>query len=240
MSSPKLTAVAIRHVPHEGLGALERPLLDAGFDVRYHDAWATPDPATNGALDVDLLVVLGGPMGVPDAHRHAFLRYEIEVLKSRLAANRATLGVCLGAQLIAAASGARVFPGEDFEIGYLPVTLTAEGLASCLAPLATAPRVLQWHGDTYDLPHGATRLASSALYREQAFSLGPRVLALQFHPEVDGKMLETWIDAGEDELTRGRVDADTLRTQARDLDATIAPTAHALLSAWLREAFGER
>ena len=240
MTSPKLTAVVIRHVPHEGLGVLAHPLAGAGFDVRPHDAWISPDPAARGALDCDLLVVLGGPMGVPEADRHPFLRHEIDVLKRRIAANRPTLGVCLGAQLIAAAAGARVFAGDRFELGYLPVTLTTEGRASCLAPLADAPRVLQWHGDTYELPPGATRLATSVLYREQAFSIGTRVLALQFHPEVDGAMLETWIAAGADELARAGVDADALRAQARELAPSIAPRAHALLGAWLRELFGER
>ncbi len=240
MSSPKLKAVAIRHVPHEGLGAFELPLVAAGFGVRYHDAWVSPDPAANGALEADLLVVLGGPIGVSDADRHPFLRHEIALLERRLAADRPTLGVCLGAQLIAAASGARVFSGGPIELGYLPVTLTPEGRASCLAPLAQAPRVLQWHGATYDLPRGATRLASSTLYREQAFSIGPRVLALQFHPEVDGAMLETWIDAGQDELTRAGVDADKLRAQARELESTIEPTAHALRRTWLRQVFRER
>jgi GMP synthase (glutamine-hydrolysing) len=240
MAAPVRTLVAIRHVPHEGLGALAPPLADAGFDLRYHDAWTAPDPAASGALEADLLVVLGGPMGVPDADRHPFLRYEIELLKRRLDADCATLGVCLGAQLIAAASGARVFSGNHFELGHLPVTLTPEGRVSCLAPLADAPRVLQWHGDTYELPHAATRLASSSIYREQAFSIGPRVLAIQFHPEVDAAMLETWIDADEEALSKGDVDADALRASAREVEPTIAPVAHALLSAWLRDAFASR
>ena len=240
MTSPKLTAVAIRHVPHEGLGAFAQPLADLGFDVRHHDAWISPDPAASGALESDLLVVLGGPMGVPEADRHAFLRHEIDVLKRRMAANRPTLGICLGAQLIAAAAGARVFAGDRFELGYLPVTLTPEGRASCLAPLAEAPRVLQWHGDTYELPPGAARLAASTLYREQAFSIGASVLALQFHPEVDGAMLETWIATGADELARAGVGAEALRAQARELEPTIAPKAHALLGAWLQELLGGR
>jgi GMP synthase (glutamine-hydrolysing) len=240
MTSPKLTAVAIRHVPHEGLGALAPPLAAAGFNVRHHDAWLSPDPAASGALDCDLLIVLGGPMGVPETDRFPFLRHEIDVLKTRLAANRPTLGICLGAQLIAAASGARVFAGDRFELGYWPVTLTPEGWVSCLAPLAEAPRVLQWHGDTYELPPGATRLASSALYREQAFSIGAGVLALQFHPEVDEAMLETWIAANGDELARAGVDANGLRTHARELEPSIAPRANALLGAWLENVFGER
>jgi GMP synthase (glutamine-hydrolysing) len=240
MTSSRLTAVAIRHVPHEGLGTFAAPLADAGFEVRYHDAWRSPDPAASGALEADLLVVLGGPMGVPDADRHPFLRHEIDILKRRLDADRATFGICLGAQLIAAASGARGYSGERFELGYLPVTLTPEGRASCLAPLADEPRVLHWHGDTYDLPRGATRLASSTLYREQAFSIGRRTLAIQFHPEVDGAMLETWIGAGEDEIARGGIDADALRASAREVEPTIAPISHALLSAWLRDAFASR
>src|SRR6185312_7004532 len=110
-----------------------------------------------------------------------------------------------------------------------PVTLTEAGRASCLAPLAEAPHVLHWHGDTYELPSGATRLASSAAYHEQAFSLGSRVLALQFHPEVDAAMLETWIETGDDELARARVDARALREGCREVEHTLAPRAHAIL-----------
>lgn len=240
MTTTRLTAVAIRHVPHEGLGVFAAPLANAGFDVRYHDAWREPDPAASGALDADLLVVLGGPMGVPDAERLPFLRHEIALLERRLLADRATLGVCLGAQLIAAALGARVHAGETFELGYLPVTLTREGRTSALAPLHETPRVLQWHGDTYELPRGATRLASSALYGEQAFAIGERVLAIQFHPEVDAAMLETWIANGEDEIARAGISAETLRAQARELEPLIAPRARALLDAWLGVAFGAR
>jgi GMP synthase (glutamine-hydrolysing) len=227
------TAIAIRHVPNEGLGLLAQPLLDAGFEVRYHDAWTTPDPAASGAADASLLIVLGGPMGVPDGAAYPFLRYEIDLLKARIAADRPTLGVCLGAQLIATAMGARVYRGATFELGFAPVTLTAAGRTSCLVPLADAPHVLHWHGDTYELPSGATRLASSAAYLEQAFSLGPRILALQFHPEVDAAMLETWIETGDAELARARVDARALREGCSEVEHTLAPRAHAMLRDWL-------
>ena len=227
------TALAIRHVPQEGLGLFAQPLADAGVEIRYHDAWTSPDPAESAAADAALLVVLGGPMGVADIATYPFLRHEIDVLKRRIAANRPTLGVCLGAQLIAAATGARVYAGDRFELGFEPVTLSDAGRVSCLAPLADAPRVLHWHGDTFDLPSGATRLASSAAYREQAFSLGPRTLALQFHPEVDTAMLETWIDAGADELARAGVDARDLREACNDVAAALAPNARAILRSWL-------
>src|SRR3954452_25387404 len=187
------TALALRHVAHEGLGLFERTLADAGFEIRYHDAWNAPHLSIEAALEPALLVVLGGPMGVYEAATYPFLNDEIEALKARIAADLPTLGICLGAQLIAAATGSRVFAGERFELGFERVALTDAGRASSLAALGNDPRVLQWHGDTYDLPHGATRLAEGVTYREQAFSLGARTHALQFHPEVDLAMLEMWI-----------------------------------------------
>src|SRR3954469_15738894 len=111
------TALAIRHVPHEGLGLLEAALTDAGFDVRYHDAWKTPRLSIGAAIAPTLLVVLGGPMGVYEAASHPFLDDEIAAVKARIAADLPTLGVCLGAQLIAAALGSRVYPGNRFELG---------------------------------------------------------------------------------------------------------------------------
>jgi GMP synthase (glutamine-hydrolysing) len=204
--------------------------------VRYHDAWSSPPITARDALDASLLVVLGGPMGVYEAEAYPFLRDEIEVLKTRLPAEAPTLGVCLGAQLIAAATGARVFPGGRFELGYEPIELTEAGCDSCLAALLDDPRVLHWHGDTYDLPAGATRLASSAAYREQAFSIGPRILGVQFHPEVDAAMLDVWIREGGDELARAGTDAHTLRTTCDEIVPALAARARALLHSWLRHA----
>ena len=230
------TALVVRHVPHEGLGLFEVPLLEAGFDVRYHDAASSPPLSVRDALDASLLVVLGGPMGVYEADAHPFLRDEIAALEARIPADRPTLGVCLGAQLIAASTGARVRPGDRFELGYEPIALTDAGRASCLAPLLDDPRVLHWHGDTYDLPAGATRLASSAAYREQAFSIGPRILGLQFHPEVDAAMLDVWIREGGDELARAGVDAHVLRRTCDDIVPALATRAQAMLRGWLRGA----
>jgi GMP synthase (glutamine-hydrolysing) len=226
--------IVLRHAPHEGLGTFNKPLVDAGFDIHSIDSWKSSFSVAE-AVDAPLLVVMGGPMGVCEAATYPFLNTEIEAIRERLRRNRPILGVCLGAQLIARAAGARVFPGEHFELGFAPIELTAEGSASCLAPLGQDPIVLHWHRDTFDLPHGATRLASSALYREQAFCMGSQVLALQFHLEAGGAGFEHWINAGADDLRRANVDADSLRELSGALGSRLERKAADVISRWLND-----
>ncbi len=151
------TAIAVRHVPFEDLGILapllaarsyETTLLDAGIDTIDPDAVA----------GTDLLLVLGGPIGVYDEDRYPFLHSSKAALATRLATGGATLGVCLGAQLLAEALGAEVRPTGAVEIGYGPLALTPEGRESVLAPLDGEP-VLHWHGDEFAIPAGAHSLA---------------------------------------------------------------------------------
>jgi GMP synthase (glutamine-hydrolysing) len=147
------------------------------------------------------LVFLGGPMSVNDEAHYPYLAAEKAVIRSALEQRMPVLGVCLGSQLIAAAVGSRVFPGARPEIGWAPVSLTMEGRQDpVLAPLAQLAAVFHWHGETFDLPHGAARLAFSALTMNQAFRLGQSAYGLQFHLEVDAPMIAAWIRAYPDDL----------------------------------------
>lgn len=137
------TLLAIRHVAFEDLGGFEGPLADAGFSIRYADM-GIDRIADFG--DPDLLVVLGGPIGVYEDEFYPWLTDEIAFIAARLKAQKPILGICLGAQLMARALGARVYPGPAKEIGWKPLSLTREG-EDLLAPLADQP-VLHWHGDT--------------------------------------------------------------------------------------------
>ncbi len=185
-------ALALRHVPFEDLGCFEQVLANRGFDVAYLEA-PQDDLSALSRTPPDLLVVLGGPIGVYDTGDYPFLAEEIRLLEGRLSQRLPTLGLCLGAQLMARALGARVYPTGGKEIGWAPVRLTDAGRASCLAPLAEdGVAVLHWHGDTFDLPEGATRLASTDFCENQAFSFGPEALALQFHLEATASGLESW------------------------------------------------
>ena len=144
--------IALRHLAFEDLGVLAPVLHEQGASIEYWDGGrcAYDDRAW---LEADLAVVLGGPVGVGDEARYPFLRDELRLVKARLDAGLPLLGICLGAQLMAAARGARVYAGARKEIGWGTVSLTPEGREGVLAPLQEAP-VLHWHGDTFDLPEG--------------------------------------------------------------------------------------
>jgi GMP synthase (glutamine-hydrolysing) len=225
------TAQAIRHVGFEDLGGFAAPLRAAGYAIDYVDA-AEQDPGALDPLEADLLVVLGGPIGVNDAAAYPVMTAEIALLRARLAADRPTLGICLGAQLMAAALGARVFPGPVKEIGWSPLDLTSDGERHPLAALRDVP-VLHWHGDTFDLPQGCDRLASTSACRNQAFARGPNVLGLQFHPEVLGARFEHWLLGHASELATSGVDPVVLRRDAGRHAAGLESAGAVLMAGWL-------
>lgn len=185
------SALVIRHVAFEDLGAFEPVLRERGYEIEYVEAGMQPLPVLD-PLGPDLVIVLGGPIGVYEDETYPFLGQEIELLQTRLQAKHPTLGICLGAQLMARALGAAVYPGPQKEIGWGPLMLTDEGAHGSLGQLEEGTSVLHWHGDTFDLPQGAVRLASTRLYANQAFAWGENSLALQFHPEVTVAGMERW------------------------------------------------
>lgn len=184
-------ATVIRHIAFEDLGSLAEALSQQNYTVRYLEAGI--DDLTSIDPSTDLLVILGGPIGAYDEQDYPFLLDELHLLERRLTDDLPTLGICLGAQLMARALGAKVYPGSRKEIGWSPLKLSSTGQQTALAHLAEdQTAVLHWHGDTFDLPAGAIHLAATALYHNQAFSWKQRGLALQFHPEVTAQGLERW------------------------------------------------
>lgn len=194
MLSKKLQAIVLTHLPFEDIGSLEPELLRRGFTITTVDVATAQFPMPE-IQRADLLVIMGGPIGVYEADDYPFLTSEIEVVRQRLAARKPTLGICLGAQLMAAALGAQVYPGgRGPEIGWFPLmSVPGSPAPEWFAPLlADNLAVLHWHGDTFALSDGAKLLASTNLYQNQAFTLEHFALALQFHPEVTERGLERW------------------------------------------------
>jgi GMP synthase-like glutamine amidotransferase len=181
----------VQHVAAEGPGTIgpiaeRHGLILERFRMDRGDAL----PA---AREVGGVVVLGGPMGTYQAPAHPHLAAEQALLAEACACGLPVLGICLGAQLLAAALGARVYRGPTAEMGAGVVTLTAAGARDpVLGPAGEAFQVLHWHGDTFDLPDGATLLASSSGYAHQAFRSGTRAYGFQFHPEVDRDLARAW------------------------------------------------
>ncbi len=186
------TVTAIRHVAFEDLGILEEIFTDRGWKVTYVEA-PVADWKTFDALKPDMLVILGGPIGAYEDHLYPFLKDELAAITKRLAADKPTLGICLGAQLIARALGARVYPGREKELGWGPLLLSTAGLESPVRHLAAEHTfMLHWHGDTFDLPKDAKLLAGTDICLHQAFAWGKSTLAFQCHPEVRTRDLEKW------------------------------------------------
>ena len=226
------SVLVLRHLAFEDLGILESVLIEQGDQVRYLDIGVDPIDA-EAIVAADLLVVLGGPIGVGDIELFPYLAQEIAAIDARLKVRRRTLGICLGAQLIAAARGERVYPSPGgVEIGFGPLDLTAAGAAGPLGEVAGTP-VLHWHGDTFDLPGDAELLASTPACANQAFAIDDHVLALQFHVEADPARIEQWLIGHSHELVSGGHDIAKIRDDAARYGGELVTRAKAVLSRWL-------
>ncbi|MBO9498071.1 MAG: glutamine amidotransferase [Novosphingobium sp.] len=229
MSAPR--ALIIRHVPAEGLAGYREPIEAAGYAVDRVDV-ADPAFSTLDLTEPDLLVMMGGPMGVYEQERYPWIACQLKRLERRLAAGRPTLGVCLGAQMIAQALGGEVFRGPVKEIGFHPVALRAVA-DNPLRPVEGVP-VLHWHGDTFTLPPDVELLASSALYEHQAFRRGNTILALQFHAEMGlDPRFEEWLGRWGDHVNDAGQDADDLRALHGVLGPPAVSAGQAMVADWL-------
>jgi GMP synthase (glutamine-hydrolysing) len=225
--------LAIRHVHFEDLGSLELVLGERGRPVRYLDVGVARIEAPN-PVAASLMVVLGGPISATDDALYPTLAPLLSLIEKRIAAGLPTLGICLGAQLIARALGARVYPAAQAELGWTPLTLTDAGRASPLHHLDGAhTSMLHWHGDTFDLPANASRLASTPACENQAFAWGDHVLGLQCHPEIRTDRFEPWLIGNANELSGHRIDACQLRTDTARHGPALEAAACRMFGEWL-------
>lgn len=232
MGSPLLV---LQHIACEPPAAFEDELRSRGLDVaRVELDEGEPLPDWR---EFPAIVVMGGPMGAYDEADHPWLVEEKRLLREAVEADVPVWGVCLGAQLLASALGARVYRGEQPEVGLLPVHLTPEARDDPV--FSDAPSsfpTLQWHGDSFDLPDGATLLASSPAYPHQAFRVG-RSYGLQFHIEVPLELATEWGEvpayAKSLEATLGPGALDRLLADVADNADVTVPLARALLGRWV-------
>jgi len=226
------TALIIRHVPYEGVAGYRVPIEAAGYHVDRIDV------SDAGFSDVDLtapdlLIMMGGPMGVYEHEAYPWIPCQLRRLAKRLEADRPTLGVCLGSQMVAAALGARVYPGEIKEVGFHPVTVRDVALAGPLRHIAGVP-VLHWHGDTFTLPDNVELLASSHHYEHQAFRRGSNILALQFHAEMGlDPRFDAWIEGGLETIAEAGTDEVSLRAAHDALGPGAVSAGQVMIAEWL-------
>lgn len=242
------TAIVLQHTPTEGPGRLAPLLAERGVGVSCRHVYAG-DRVPGDLEDDEILIVMGGPMGVGDVgdRRYGFLGHEIALLQRLIAADRPILGICLGAQLLAAGGGARVYPNrrrDAFgnervvrEVGWGEADFLDVENEPALVGLRPREWVLHWHGDTFDLPAGAALLASTPDCPHQAFRLGSRQFALQFHCELTADAIEMWTreDAAFVRLANGPGGARRICTDT----AALFATASAVWDQLLRNIIGQ-
>jgi GMP synthase (glutamine-hydrolysing) len=227
-------ALIIRHVPYEGVAGYRDPIEAAGYHVDRIDV---ADPAFS-SLDLrepDLLIMMGGPMGVYEQEQHPWIACQLRRLSLRLEADRPTLGVCFGAQMMAAALGADVYAGPVKEVGFHPVKVHDHAADSPLRHIAGVP-VLHWHGDTFTRPDNVELLASSHVYDHQAFRRGRKILALQFHAEMGlDERFDAWISEWPESVTEAGGDEASLRADHDRLGPAAVAAGRAMIAQWLAQ-----
>ncbi|HEY4287038.1 MAG TPA: type 1 glutamine amidotransferase [Puia sp.] len=232
----------LQHVPFEPPGLLIRWIGRQGYTVQT--TFLFEDMGLPSLDDFDALIIMGGPMSVHDEAEFPWLRLEKDLIAAAIGAGKKVLGICMGAQLIAEVKGGRVYPNPEKEIGFFPVFWTdearrmfpgeagldpaaeglspvAEGLGSGGGGLGSGGGFFHWHGETFDLPPGAVRLAYSAGCLNQAFRLGENVLGLQFHPEATSDIIGEMVRQEGYELIEGPYIQDAAEIIRRAKEITV-------------------
>ncbi len=199
-----MAVLIIKNIHTEGPGTIEIFLLENSIDYMIVELAKGQNPPSLALFSA--MIILGGPMGVYEMNRYPHLQITSRLIKEAINRKMKIFGICLGAQMIAHCLGARVYKGPSEEIGWLDIELTSDGMKDpAMISLATHPyvgdawkrfKVFHWHGDTFELPAEAVRLAGSDLYENQAFRYGDRVYAFQFHIEVSSAIISKWFENG--------------------------------------------
>jgi GMP synthase-like glutamine amidotransferase len=203
ISMNKLRIHYFQHVSFEGLGSIEEWISSNGHSLtstRFFENKELPE-----IDDIDWLIAMGGPMSIHDEEQYPWLRDEKQFIRQAVISGKIVLGICLGSQLVSSALGAKVYRNKEKEIGWFDLEFTPFAISGTLfSEMGNRLKVFHWHGDTFDLPENAVRLASSAGCKNQAYIYNDRVLALQFHMETTESSLQQMIEHGREELMQGK------------------------------------
>jgi GMP synthase (glutamine-hydrolysing) len=225
--------LVIEQAAHEDPALFGELLTRSGFEpvyARMHAGNQVPDDPARFAG----ILVMGGPMNVEDADHIPWLNDELKLIAAAAESGVPVLGICLGSQLIARALGGAVYSGGKPEIGWYTVDLTAEAeIDMLLEGFPKQLEVFQWHGQTFDIPPGAVRLAGSAMFPNQAFRAGENVWGIQFHMEVTADTVNKWLEINSHEVAIHGIDADAVKTSAAGKLERITPLAQKLFGRFL-------
>src|SRR4051794_38764385 len=234
---PVEEVLVFQHDPFEDLGVFAEVLEKQRTTYRVIRLFHGETPADDRER-MKALIVLGGRMNSQDEESYPFLRWEKRIIRAAIDEAVPVLGICLGAQLIAATLGSAIYQGRVKEIGWSSISMTPHGqVDSLLGYLPENATVFQWHGDGFDLPSGAIRLASSSNYENQAFRLGKTIYGLQFHLEVTPRMIERWMDERSRDLAEAPyVIPDKIRADTQSYAPTLKYYGERFIAEFLRRA----